>query len=170
MYISPYDAYPFLHDEADDLRCDFELITDQLASELAMVCALCPEEPYRAELLTLTDLVYHANPTLRMSMRVTQAEVSWMAERVDALKLSVSDRFERFVLPQGSPRACTAHVARVTAKRAVRLLYRHAQQGHDVDPLLFDCLNLVSGYCFYLALRLNELDGVQEVEFVSRHY
>ena len=28
LYRSPYEAYPFLCDAGEDLRCDFELLTD----------------------------------------------------------------------------------------------------------------------------------------------
>ena len=32
MYRSPYEAYPYLSSKPEDLRCDFELMTDELAS------------------------------------------------------------------------------------------------------------------------------------------
>ena len=74
------------------------------------------------------------------------------------------------MLPAGCQEACTAHVLRVQAKQLVRLLYRHARQGHPVEPLLLDVANLLSGYFFSLALYLNEQAGVDEVDFVSRNY
>ena len=30
LYRSPYEAYPFLADADEDLRCDFEILTDKL--------------------------------------------------------------------------------------------------------------------------------------------
>lgn len=74
------------------------------------------------------------------------------------------------MLTQGCQAACTAHVLRVQGKSLVRLLYRHCQQGHEVPPALFDIANLLSGYFFYLALKLNEQEGVEEVPYVSRNY
>ena len=35
---------------------------------------------------------------------------------------------------------------------------------------LLDLANLLSGYFFYLALHLNEVEGVDEVPYVSRNY
>ena len=34
LYQSPYEAYPFLSDDSEDLRCDFELLTDELAMRI----------------------------------------------------------------------------------------------------------------------------------------
>ncbi|MEG0769490.1 MAG: ATP--cob(I)alamin adenosyltransferase, partial [Ruthenibacterium sp.] len=39
IYRSPYEAYPFLCDAADDLRCDFELLTDEMASRTGLLRA-----------------------------------------------------------------------------------------------------------------------------------
>jgi len=52
----------------------------------------------------------------------------------------------------------------------VRLLYRYNYQGNDVDNLLYDFTNLLSGYFFLLAIKLNSLNGVDEAPFVSRNY
>ena len=42
-YRSPYEAYPFLSDAKDDLRCDFEILTDRMASMTGLLASLCPE-------------------------------------------------------------------------------------------------------------------------------
>ena len=76
----------------------------------------------------------------------------------------------KFVLTQGSQAGAMAHVLRAKCKALVRLLYRHSYQGHEVDSILFDFANLLSGYFFFLALKLNALDGVGEIEYVSRNY
>ena len=52
----------------------------------------------------------------------------------------------------------------------VRLIYRHARQGHAVPPALLDIANLLSGYFFQLALKLNALAGVEEIPYASRNY
>lgn len=39
MYRSPYEAYPFLSDPFDDLRCDFEILTDEMASGTGLLRA-----------------------------------------------------------------------------------------------------------------------------------
>ena len=39
-----------------------------------------------------------------------------------------------------------------------------------MSPLLFDFINLLSGYFFVLAMKLNALDGVDEIPYISRNY
>lgn len=167
-YRSPYEAYPFLSDAKDDLRCDFEILTDRMASMTGLLASLCPE--YREELLKIDELIYHANPSLRTFFSLTEAEIEWLKACADGLSAETKGLCSRFVVPAGTPRACVAHVLRTDGKKLVRMLYRYAEDGGKVDDQLFDFANLVSGYFFLLALRLNHLDGFEEVPFVSRNY
>lgn len=190
LYRSPYEAYPFLRDPGDDLRCDFEILTDELTSLTgllrAQIAAPLPEagkagpgdgdgpdewgKELCEELLWVGGLLYHINPTLRTRLTVTPEEVDRLAAAVKRLENEAADRRRGFVLPQGTVAACTAHLLRVRSKALVRLLYRHAQQGHAVPPALFDLANLLSGYFFALALVLNARAGVEEIPFQSRNY
>ncbi len=169
-YRSPYEAYPFLADAPDDLRCDFELATDRMASDIGLLRSGIHDEAMRAELLRLCELVYHMNPTLRTRLTVTDEEIGWVKGRVAALQQDTAGRCECFVLTQGSESACRAHVLRVAGKELVRLLYRHMAGGHAVPAVLVDLANLLSGYFFHLALKLNEMAGVDEVPYTSRNY
>ena len=168
MYRSPFEAYPFLCDDGADLRCDFELATDRLSSAIGLLRAQTPE--LAEELLWVGELVYHANATLRTRLTVTQAEIDRLRARTEALRALAGGRCHRFVQPQGSARACLAHLLRVDCKSLVRLIYRYDQVGGAAPKALIDFVNLLSGYFFFLALYLNELDGVDEVDFVSRNY
>lgn len=168
IYRSPYEAYPFLADAADDLRCDFEILTDRIASSTGLLAALCPER--REELLKIDMLIYHANPSLRTFFSIGSEELDWLKERVETLNEETRDLCNRFVLPAGTQRACTAHVLRTDCKALVRMLYRYAQGGGKVEDGLFDFANLISGYFFMLALWLNREDGFREIPFVSRNY
>lgn len=51
LYRSPYEAYPFLCDAGEDLRCDFELLTDEMASRTGLLRAQVKDEALKAELL-----------------------------------------------------------------------------------------------------------------------
>ena len=170
LYRSPDEAYPFLSDASSDLRCDFELATDRMASEIGLLRALVAHTGIREELLLLCELVYHMNPTLRTRFTVTVEEINWVRERLEAHRLAILDRCGGFVLTQGSETGCRAHLLRVAAKELVRLLYRHLQGGHSVPEGLLDLANLLSGYFFHLAMHLNAIDGVDEVPYVSRNY
>ncbi len=193
VYRSPYEAYPFLSDRTDDLRCDFELLTDEMASGTGLLHArvraymecgggrdagTCDEsgqsrdELHRIcdELCWICEMIYHINPTLRTRLTVTEEECDRLREAVDRLQAQVQDSCGGFVLPAGGEPACEAHLLRVQAKKLVRLIYRHIEMGNEVPDLLLDITNLLSGYFFYLALWLNRLEGVEEIPFVSRNY
>ncbi len=170
LYRSPYEAYPFLSDESDDLRCDFELLTDAMASRTGLLRAQVTDEALREELLWVCELIYNVNPTLRTFFSVTEAEIDRLRAAVERLERECAGRCGLFVLTQGCEAACAAHILRVDAKRLVRLLYRHARQGHDVPPGLLDTANLLSGYFFQLAMKLNALAGVEEIPYSSRNY
>ncbi len=170
LYRSPYEAYPFLSDESDDLRCDFELLTDAMASRTGLLRAQVEDPALREELLWVCELIYNINPTLRTFFSVTEAEITRLKAATERLERECAGRCGLFVLTQGCQAACTAHILRVDAKRLVRLIYRHAQQGHSVPPALIDTANLLSGYFFRLALKLNALAGVEEIPYASRNY
>ena len=170
MYRSPYEAYPFLCDDDADLRCDFELMTDDMASRTGLLRAQVTDEALKDELLWLCELIYHINPTLRTRLTVTEAETERLIAAVDRLRAETAGRCELFVLTQGCEAACTAHLLRVEGKRLVRLIYRHVEQGRGVPDRLIDLANLLSGYFFYLALKLNALAGVDEIPYTSRNY
>lgn len=170
IYRSPYEAYPFLCDNSANLCCDFELLTDEIASRTGLLRAQVADESLQRELLWICELVYHMNPTLRTRLTVTGEETERLKDAVNRLQNQCGDRCKLFVLTQGCEAACTAHILRVQCKNMVRLLYRHCQCGGEVSKMLFDLANLLSGYFFYLALKLNELEGVPEIEYVSRNY
>lgn len=168
VYRSPYEAYPFLCDADDDLRCDFELLTDELASAAGLLQSQVEKEDLAEELLWVCELIYHMNPTLRTSFTVTEEEIGRLAAAVD--RLQAESGVHGFVLPCGCQSACTAHLLRVKAKCMVRLLYRYLQRGGEVPDGLLDLGNLLSGYFFLLALKLNAASGVEERVYHSRNY
>ena len=170
VYRSPDEAYPFLADSIDDLRCDFELLTDRLSSKTGILRAICSNELLAEELLKISDLIYHANPSLRTKVTLQLEEIEWLKSCVLRLQEEVEGRCNQFVLPIGNESASLAHVLRVDCKEIVRLIYRHIYGGHEVEPLLIDFFNLLSGYFFMLALKLNALADVDEISFVSRNY
>lgn len=182
VYRSPYEAYPFLADKSDDLRCDFEILTDKLCSGTGLLCSMVKDIVqndsihtdsliYRKLVHSLTkigELIYHMNPSLRTFCSITEEEVMWLKEEIDELRSRFTS--SGFVLPQGCKEACQAHCLRTEGKELVRLIYRYVQQGNEVTTVLIDFANLISGYFFTLSLYLNYLMDVSEMEFISRNY
>lgn len=167
-YRSPYEAYPFLADAPEDLRCDFEILTDLIASLTGELAAACPQ--FGEELIKVCELVYHINPTLRTFFSITSEEIAWLKGRTEALQKEAAPKGTAFVLPAGTANACKAHVLRTQCKQLVRLIYRHMAAGHAAPDGLLDVCNLLSGYFFALALAINQQEKVQEMPFISRNY
>ena len=176
MYRSPYEAYPYLSSKPEDLRCDFELMTDELASMTGLLRGYVqqldvPEQPaLTEELAKICELIYHVNPTTRTKLTVTEDEIAWLLERVNAMNELTYEENHPFVLPMGTICSSYAHILRAKAKDIVRLLYRMDYGGKKIDPQLYDVVNLLSGYFFMFALYLNQLENGEEVPFVSRNY
>jgi ATP:cob(I)alamin adenosyltransferase len=172
-------AYSFLYEDASDLKCDFEILSDEIASMIGLLRSLAGDQDTRDDLTRLNEIMYHLNPSLRTRVTVTEAELRWLEERMEKLRQETRDSLsgfprERnkpvFVIPQGCEAAAHSHVIRNKCKALVRLLSRHQQQGSHVEDLLFDFINLYSNYFYFLALKLNKDQGVGETQFISRVY
>lgn len=170
IYRSKYEAYPFLCDDTHDLKCDFEIFTDEIACQIGLLRSMVKEDYIQEELLKICELVYHMNPSLRTFVSLSEEELKWLESSVLKLKKETEGRCDKFVLNQGCESACRSHIIRTKFKALVRMLYRYMQQGNEVPDILLDFANLFSGYFFYLALLLNKINGINEIEFMSRNY
>lgn len=165
-----YIAYPFLYDDPNDLKCDFEILTDELASMIGLLRAFVNQNYLRDELEKINELVYHLNPSLRTFVSVTQYDLDWVYERYIFYKNENENLVKRFVIPQGGICSGYCHVILSKFKYVVRLLYRHKQNGNEFDNILFNFFNLLSGYFFALAIKFNKDEGIAEKEFISKNY
>jgi cob(I)alamin adenosyltransferase len=179
--MSKYLAYSFLYDDAADLRCDFEILTDEISSMIGLLRSLLDDTDRAADpeladdLCKINELMYHVNPSLRTKTMVTAEELGWLLQKTYTLQKSIEELPPKsnaltFYVPQGCTQAAYSHLIRSRCKVLVRLLSRHRQQGNEVDEILFDFCNLYSGYFYFLALWLNKNHGVRECQFESRVY
>ncbi len=154
-------AYSFLKEESR--MCDYEILTDQLASDNALAVHFVKHNP---ELAQLTELIYHCNGSIRGKLAIQESDFLWLNQLYDQLL----EPIHQFVVPQGSLGACWLHRLRTEAKAAVRLAYQIEREGHPVPQRLLDFLNLLSNVYFQMALRENRQENVAEIPFVSRSY
>jgi len=179
--MSKYLAYTFLYEDASDLRCDFEIMTDEISSMIGLLRSLLDEtdkasDPELEEVLCkINELMYHINPSLRTKVMVSAEELEWLDLKTKSLQNNVVEMLPKgkgnaFFVPQGCTQAAYSHVIRSKCKALVRLLSRYQQQGNMVDEILFDFVNLYSGYFYFLALWFNKNHGVKEHSFISRVY
>ncbi|WP_371025178.1 hypothetical protein LZ906_010480 [Paraclostridium ghonii] len=168
--MSKYLAYPFLYDKAEDLKCDYEIFTDEISSTIGLLRSFLKDESLKIELSKINEIVYHMNASLRTFVSVTGDELKWVESRTLLYQEEIKGIIDKFVLPQGGVCGSYAHIIRTKFKALVRLLHRYKENGNEVDELLFDFANLLSGYFFTLAIKLNKDEGTQETEFISRNY
>ena len=179
--MSKYLAYCFLYDDAADLKCDFEIATDEISSMIGLLRSLLGDadkaaDPGLAEdLCRINELMYHINPSLRTRVAVTKEELDWLFQKTQRLQKEVEQGRPAgggitFFVPQGCTQAAHSHVIRNRCKALVRLLSRYQQQGNSVDAIILDFANLYSGYFYFLALWFNKTHGEEERPFVSRVY
>lgn len=169
-YRSPYEAYTFLCEDSTDLRCDFELLTDEIASLTGVLHGLLEQEELKAELVKVCELIYHLNPTLRTTLTITDEEIQYLINITLRLKEETAHRMGLFVLPLGNVASSTAHVLRSKSKAVVRLIYKYLEFGGSVDNKVIDVANIFSGYFFYLAVKINSLYDIDEIPYTSRNY
>ena len=179
--MSKYLAYCYLYDDASDLKCDFEILTDEISSMIGLLRSLLDETDKAADsgleedFCKINELMYHINPSLRTKVMVTEEELEWLYEKTQKLQKAVEEELPKgkglaFFIPQGCTQASLSHVIRSKCKVLVRLLSRYKQQGNKVEEILFDFTNLYSGYFFSLALWFNKIHGIKEHLFMSRNY
>ena len=168
--MSKFLAYPFLYDKSESLHCDYEILTDEISSTIGLLRAFIKDDNLRNELSKINELVYHLNASLRTFVSVTDDELNWLYERTKTYEKEVKGLFQKFVLPEGGVAGSYCHVIRTKCKALVRLIHRHKEQGNNVDDIILDFANLLSGYFFILALKINKDEGLEETEFISRNY
>jgi len=168
IYRSKYEACPLLCEKGNDVVCDFAILTDEVASMTGLLRSLISDEELRNELQFVCDIVYNLSPSFRRDTVVTEDELLILEQMTMRHKETITKPSGLFVLPMGSQSASLAHVLRVKCKALVRLLCRHDYVGNKIDSLLYDFTNLLSGYFYNLAFKLNVLDGVEEIPHVIR--
>jgi ATP:cob(I)alamin adenosyltransferase len=158
-------AYPFLTETS--LKCDYEIMTDTLSSLLGVCEATSKHIP---ELQKLVELTYHMNGSIRAKMALTADDLEYMLDTHDKYAELVSEQSKKFVLPRGCIGASHMHVARAKAKEVARLMYKIEREEQEVDKILIDFVNVLSNALFYMAMFENKMEGIDEIEFISKSY
>lgn len=168
-------CYPFMYEKS--LKCDFEILTDDLCRQVGAILAEMPPEftVLTAELELLQPMIYHLNGSIRGKCAVSEEDVVWLRELYlghrAATEESVSGSAAGFVLPRGAAPVPQLNAASSTAKRAIRLMVRLYDEENVVIPdVLHRFANVLCNYLFVLTLVVNRARGEVEVPFVSRSY
>jgi len=144
--------------------CDFAILVDEAASLTGLLRAMVADENLRNELRFVCEIIYNLSPSFRKGVAVvTKEELAQLEKITIQHKKDAALSPGTVVLPMGAKNGALSHVLRVKCKGLVRLLCRHGQ----TDGLLLDFANLLSGYFYYLAFKLNASEGIDEVPYIA---
>jgi len=146
-----------------DVACDFALLVDEVASMTGLLHSIVSHEGLKEELRFVCDIIYNLSPSFRTGMVLNEEDFAKLERLTLTHKDDLGDK-AKIVLPMGCQGASLAHILRVKCKALVRQLCKQ----NRANGLLYDFTNLLSGYFYYLAFKLNKIAGIEEIPFVSR--
>lgn len=163
-------CYPFIHEQG--YLCDFEVITDELCSQVGMCAALLGDNhaDMATDLAHLQPLCWHANGSIRGRLAIVEEDMDWLHDRYDHYRKEIDGTRQGFVLPQGSVLAMQFHLARSSAKKAIRAMVRLEEQDVSVPVILRRFCNLLCNVFFVLAGVVNHREDNDETPFISKSY
>ena len=156
-------AYSFLLE--DSHMCDYEIATDELASFISLSRHFI-KHINQDDLITLIELVYHANGSIRGKCAIHEEEVQRLHQLYERYHVDM----KHFILPDGCVGASYLHVLRSKTKAVVRYMTLIKKENRDVPQTLWDFMNLLANTFFMMALYENKEEGFIEQEFVSKSY
>ncbi|MGQ0701566.1 MAG: cob(I)yrinic acid a,c-diamide adenosyltransferase [Gemmatimonadales bacterium] len=144
---------------------------DELNAALGLVRATPPDlrdpelEAIQRDLFSLGGQLASPNPE---KVRAALAKAELTDQRVTDLEHAIDiaeaelQPLRAFILPGGSPKAATLHLARTICRRAERSVVALSHQD-EVPPLFLRYLNRLSDYLFVLARLANHRAGRPDV-------
>lgn len=164
-------CYPFMYEKS--LKCDFEILTDELCRQIGGILAAMPAEFLElvAELETLQPMIYHLNGSIRGKCALTDEHLTWLRECYVAHRDASAECIAGFVLPRGSVPVAQLNSASSAAKKAIRLMVRlHDEEGIEIPDVLHHFCNVLCNYLFTLTIVINNARGEKEIPFISESY
>jgi cob(I)alamin adenosyltransferase len=102
------------------------------------------------------DLCLSAKGPGGARMTVTDTQVAWLEQQIDALNADLAP-LKSFILPGGSPAAAYLHLARTVCRRAERLMVELKDQpGEEVTPAALKYVNRLSDFLFVAGRHAND--------------
>jgi len=145
---------------------------DELNSALGLARATPPADFFDDELERIQRDLFAIGGHLATPdperVRVALAKADLGASRIGDLERAIDEAdanlppLRAFILPGGSPKAATLHLARTVCRRAERSVVGLSREA-EVPPLFLAYLNRLSDLLFTLARLANHRDGRQDV-------
>lgn len=110
-----------------------------------------------------------ASPTADPKIeRITSAHIDFLERQIDVMTDSLPP-LTHFILPGGGKTAAHLHLARTVCRRAERnIVHLSSLQGEAVDSWLLIYVNRLSDFLFVFSRLSNQLEKVQDIEWVPQ--
>jgi cob(I)alamin adenosyltransferase len=145
--------------DKDSLRVETYGNVDEINSALGMARALVKNEEVRNTILELQKLLMQRVMSDLASIGAPSYTTGQDVAHLEGLIDSIANRLEplnHFIIPGDNPGAAALDVARTTARRAERQLWRLSRQ-EEVHGDLIVVLNRLSDLCFMLSRAETEM-------------
>ncbi len=142
---------------------------DELNAQTGLLLTYVTEPADRECLVAIQNCLFVAGAQLatepesphQPSCSISAEDVTFLEKNIDLASEGLP-KWRGFTLPGGHRAAALAHVCRTVCRRAERrILALNASE--PVEPQLLAYINRLSDYFYVLALRLNFLQGTEEI-------
>ena len=140
---------------------------DELNAQTGLLLTYVTEPVDRESLISIQNSLFVIGAQLAtesqqsVSCKVTSDDITALEKSIDEASDGLP-KWQGFTLPGGCRAAALAHVCRTVCRRAERrILVLNAAE--PVEPQLIAYVNRLSDYFYVLALRLNFLQGTEEI-------
>ena len=140
---------------------------DELNAQVGLLLTYVSEPVDRETLIGIQNNLFVIGAQLATeapqvpSVIITSVDVTKLEQSIDAASEGVP-KWRGFTLPGGCRPAALAHVCRTICRRAERRILT-LNSSEEVAPELLAYVNRLSDYFYILALRLNFLQGTEEI-------
>ncbi len=115
------------------------------------------------ELIELQRNNFLVSDSLNNETKINSKSISFLENKVKKYK-EIVGKFDGFILQGGSLLSAEIHIARAVNRRLFRQVTYCSATGIDVDSIIFDYLNKLSGYLFTLSKYINHRLGIEEIK------
>jgi len=100
--------------------------------------------------------------------RITAAHIDFLERQIDVMTESLPP-LKHFILPGGSKTSAHLHLARTVCRRAERsIVYLSSIPQEPVDNWVMMYVNRLSDFLFVFSRLVNQLESVQDIEWVPQ--
>ena len=151
----------------DDSRVRAYGDVDELNATLGFAAALEPEDFEAATFQTIQRDLFSIGAELatpnpaKLRAAVTSDQISALEQVIDRYDATLPP-LKNFILPGGTPKAASLHLARTTCRRAERAVVTLARE-QQINPLIIHYLNRLSDLLFVLARAVNKQAGRSDI-------